>query len=142
MVMCSKILVIFKRVFIILHVFIWKVLRNNNKNKSCEKNCDTIFRFQRKEKQAFAITVNQEEKGCARFGIPCITLSSWNSSLWLTKRACTHSEKLHPDDVLRTSPKDVLYTSQYGRLCNAKGRPLPTSWGRLLYTSRGHTHMV
>ena len=26
-----------------------------------------------------------------------------------------------------TSPKDVLWTSPYDPLCNAKGRPLPTS---------------
>ena len=32
----------------------------------------------------------------------------------------THSTKLRPKDVLRVSP--------FGPLCNAKGRPLPTSW--------------
>ena len=70
------VLVIFKRVFIILYVLFWKVLRNNNKNKSCKKNRNTIFKFQQKEKQGFVITVNQEQKGCTRFGITCITLSS------------------------------------------------------------------
>ena len=56
--------------------------------------------------------------------------------------------KLHPEDVLRTSPKDFLWTSLYGPLCNAKGRPLPTSWkcpvptslGRWSRTSWGRPH--
>ena len=33
-------------------------------------------------------------------------------------------------------------TSPYGPLCNAKGRPLPTSWGGLLQTLRERPHMV
>ena len=53
--------------------------------------------------------------------------------------------KLHPDEVLRTSPKDILWTSLYGPLRNAKGHPLPTSWGHSLSTSlspSGRVHMV
>ena len=46
----------------------------------------------------------------------------------------THSAKLRPKDVLRTSLKDVLWTSPYGPLCIAKGFPLPTSWGRISVT--------
>ena len=38
----------------------------------------------------------------------------------------THSAKLRPESVLRTSPKDVLWTTLFGPLCNAKGRPIPT----------------
>ena len=44
----------------------------------------------------------------------------------------THSTKLRSNDVLRVSP--------FGSVCNAKRRPLPTSWGRphivLYVTSR------
>ena len=36
----------------------------------------------------------------------------------------SHSAKLRPEDVLRTSPKYVLWTSPYGPLCIAKGCPL------------------
>ena len=46
----------------------------------------------------------------------------------------THSAKLRPKDVLRTSLKDVLWTSPYGPLCIAKGFRLPTSWGRISVT--------
>ena len=43
---------------------------------------------------------------------------------------------------LVVSPKDVLWTSTYGLLCNAKGHSLPTSWGRLLPTSLGRWNMT
>ena len=54
----------------------------------------------------------------------------------------THSTKLRPDDVLRASLKNVLWTYPCVPLCNAKGRPLPTSWGRLLPTSSGRWKMT
>ena len=50
--------------------------------------------------------------------------------------------KLHPDDFLRTSRKDVLWTFPYGSLRNTKGGLLPTSWGRLLPTSLGRWNMT
>ena len=60
--------------------------------------------------------------------------------------ASSHSARLRPGDVLRTSPKDVLWTSLDGPLlkydvlrtspyypiCSAVGRPLLTAWRRLL----------
>ena len=42
-----------------------------------------------------------------------------------------------PADV---PPKDVLWMSPYGPLCNANGRPLPTSLGRWSMTSWGRPH--
>ena len=47
----------------------------------------------------------------------------------------TCSAKLRSDDVLRTSPKDLLWTFPYGLLCNGMGRPLPKLSGRPLPTS-------
>ena len=46
---------------------------------------------------------------------------------WNYPKHSTHSAKLRPEGVLRTSPENVLWTFRYGTLCNAKGRPLPTS---------------
>ena len=54
----------------------------------------------------------------------------------------SHSAKLRPKDVLRTSPKDVPWMSPYGPLCNAKGSHLATSWGRPLPTSFGCWNMT
>ena len=50
----------------------------------------------------------------------------------------THWAKLRPEDVPRTSLKDILWTYPYGPLCNAIRLPLPTSWGRPLLTTLGH----
>ena len=55
--------------------------------------------------------------------------------------ASSHSVRLGPE-VLRTSPKDVQWTSSDGPLCNAKGRPLPRSLGRWNTTSWGRPHTV
>ena len=44
--------------------------------------------------------------------------------------------------VPRMSPKDVLWTSQYGPLCNAKRHPLQTSLGRWDMTSLGRWNMT
>ena len=46
---------------------------------------------------------------------------------WNYPKHSTHSAKLRPEGVLSTSREDVLWTSPYGTLCNAKGRPLPIS---------------
>ena len=46
---------------------------------------------------------------------------------WNYPKHSTHSAKLRPEGVLRTFPENVLWTFPYGTLCNAKGRPLPTS---------------
>ena len=46
-----------------------------------------------------------------------------------------------PEDVLRTFPKDVLWTSPCGSLCNAKRRSLPTSTGRWNMTSWERPHI-
>ena len=54
----------------------------------------------------------------------------------------THSAKLRPEDILRSSSKKIVWTSPYGPLCNAKGRSLLTSWGCLLPTSLGHWNMT
>ena len=50
----------------------------------------------------------------------------------------TITSKGHPDNV----PKDFLWMSPYGPLCNTKGFPLPTYWGRLLPTSVGRWNMT
>ena len=42
-------------------------------------------------------------------------------------RSTAQSAKLLPKDVRRTSPEGVPWTSLYGPLSNAKGRPLLTS---------------
>ena len=41
-----------------------------------------------------------------------------------------------------SSLKDILWTSPYGPLCNAKGRNLPTSGGRPLSVSSGRWNMT
>ena len=69
-----------------------------------------------------------------------------------------HSAKVCLEDLLRTSLKDVLWTSPYGPLSNTKGRPLlastglplptffqrwnMTSWGRPNVTSSVRCHNV
>ena len=63
----------------------------------------------------------------------CLTVGSSN---------ITHPAQLRPEDVLKTSPNDVLRTSQHGPLCNAKGRFLPTSWELPLPTSSGRWNMT
>ena len=40
-------------------------------------------------------------------------------------------------ETFKTSPNDVLWTSRYGPVCNAKGRPTPTSSGLPIPTYRG-----
>ena len=54
----------------------------------------------------------------------------------------TRSAKLRPRTVLRTTLKDVVWTSPYGLLCNANGTSLPTSWRRPLPTSLGRWKMT
>ena len=44
----------------------------------------------------------------------------------------------YPEDV----PNNVLWTSIYGLLCNAKEHPLRTSWGCPLPASLGHWNMT
>ena len=55
-------------------------------------------------------------------------LLGYNLKIFVIPEAA-HLAKLHPKDVLRTSPKGILWTSPYGPLCNAKGCPMPTSFG-------------
>ena len=58
----------------------------------------------------------------------------------------THSAKLRPEDVLRTSPKkrpDVLRTSSNGPICKAKGRIRSgTSFGRTQDVSLTIIHKI
>ena len=54
----------------------------------------------------------------------------------------TQSAKLCPEDVLKTSPKDDLWTSSHGPLCHAKRHPLLTSSRRWNVTSWGCSHII
>ena len=44
-------------------------------------------------------------------------------SIFFIEIGSSHAAKLRPEDVLRTYPKDVLWMSSYGPVCNIKGRP-------------------
>ena len=73
----------------------------------------------------------------------CLDLSSSANLAVISKVLLhSHSEKLRPEDFLRTSSKNVLWTSPYGPLCNAKWRCLPRSWGCPLPTSLGRWNMT
>ena len=53
----------------------------------------------------------------------------------------SHSARWRPEDILRASPKHVLWTSLYGPLCNTNRYPLSTSWGHPLPTFSGRWNL-
>ena len=68
---------------------------------------------------------------------------NWCKAVFLGEiSVVTPSAKLRLEDILKTSPKAILWTSPYSSLCNTKVRPLPTSSGRWNMTSWGRPNVT